>query len=70
MRRPVDDLLERMAGDKVRVMDKDGPEVDEDEEAKVEVTVEREDEDDEVIWYRLEVAVERVERVGCERRRD
>ena len=70
VRGPIDDLLERVAGDEIRVVDQDGPEVDEDEEAKVEVAVERKDVDDEVVWHRLQVAVERVERVGCERRRN
>ena len=35
VRGPVDDRLERVAGDHVRVMNEDGPEVHEDEESKV-----------------------------------
>ena len=66
----VDDALERVAGDHVRVVDEDGPEVDKDEEAEVEVALEREEEDEEVVRHGLQVAVEWVERVRRERRRD
>jgi hypothetical protein len=70
MRRPVDDLLERVAGNEVRVVDEDRPEVDEDEEAEVQVPVERQDENEGVVRYRLQIAVERVECVRCERSGD
>lgn len=44
MRRTVNDGLERVAGDHVGVMNKDGPKVDEHEEAEVDHAVEREEE--------------------------
>ena len=50
----------------VRVMDEDRPEVDEHEEAQVEFAVEGDEVDEEVVGHRLEVAIERVERVGRE----
>ena len=59
----VDDLLERVSGDHVRVVDEDGPEVDEDEEAEVEVALDGEEEDEQMVGHRLQIAVERVERV-------
>ena len=63
---PVDDLLERVAGDHVGVVDEDGPEVDKDEEAEVEVALDGEEEDEQMVGHRLQVAVERVERVRRE----
>ena len=39
VRRAVDDRLERMAGDHVRVVDENTPEVDSNEESKIEIPV-------------------------------
>ena len=66
----VDDLLERVSGDHVRVVDEDGPEVDADEQEEVELALEGEEVDEQVVGDRLEVAVERVERMRGERRGD
>ena len=66
VRGPVDDRLERVAGDHVGVVDEDGPEVDEDEEAEVEVALDGEEEDEQMVGHRLQVAIERVERVRRE----
>ena len=63
VRGPVDDRLERVAGDHVRVVDQDRPEVHRDEQPEVQHAVEGEYEDEEMVRDRLEVAVERVERV-------
>lgn len=63
MRRAVDDRLERMAGDHVRVVDEDRPEVDKEEQAEIEPAVEGEDENEKVVWHGLEVAIEWVEGV-------
>ena len=70
VRGTVDDRLERVSGDHVRVVDEDGPAVDDHEEAEVQLTVEREEVDEEVVRDGLGVSVERVERVRCEGRRD
>ena len=66
VRGAVDDFLEGVAGDHVRVVDEDGPHVDEDEEAEVERAVEGEHEDEHMVGQGLEIAVERVERVRRE----
>ena len=68
--RAVDDLLQRVASDHIRVVDQDRPEVDEDEETEVELPVEREEIDEEVVGDRLGVAVKRMEGVRREGRRD
>lgn len=60
----VDELFEPVAGDHVAVVDENGPHLDEDEEAQVEVLLGREDEDEDVVGQRLDVAVERVEGEG------
>jgi len=49
MRWSVDDFFERMVGDHIRVVDEDGPKVDQDEEDEVEMPLEREDEGEEVV---------------------
>jgi len=67
---PVDHILKRVIGDHVRVVDEDGPEVDEDEEDEVEVTLEGENEDEEVIWNRLSISVDWMEGMGSERCRN
>jgi hypothetical protein len=66
--RTIDDLFERVAGNHVRVVDEDGPEVNKDEETEVEIAMEGKHEDYNVVRYRLEVAVNRMEsmrREGC-----
>ena len=70
VRRAVDDRLERVSGDHVRVVDEDGPAVNDHEEAEVQLAVEGEEVDDEVVRDGLGVSVERMERVRCEGRRD
>ena len=70
VRRVVDDRLERVSGDHVRVVDEDGPAVDDHEEAEVQLTVEGKEVDEEVVRDGLGVSVERVERVRREGRRD
>lgn len=59
-----------MVGDHVRVVNEYGPEVDENEEDEVEVTLEGEDEDEEVIWDRLGISINWVEGMGSERCRN
>ena len=54
---PVDDVLERVAGDHVGVVDEDGPDVDEDEHGEVEVALHGEEEDEEVVGGALGAAV-------------
>lgn len=62
----INDGLKRMSGYHIGVVDKYAPEVDEHKEAKVQIPVEREQENEEVVRYRLEVTIYRVECVGCE----
>jgi hypothetical protein len=58
------------AREKEKTTDKDTPEVDEHEQAKVEPPVQGEQEDKQVVGHALEVAVHGVECMGRERRRD
>jgi hypothetical protein len=51
MRGPVDQLLEGVARDKIRVVDEDRPEVDRDEQPQVDVTVEGQHVDDGVVRH-------------------
>lgn len=67
MRRAVDHVFERMAGNHVRVVDKDAPKVDSNEEAEVELAVQREEENEEVVRHGLRVPVDWVKRMRCER---
>ena len=55
-----------MSGDHVRVVNEDGPAVDDHEEAEVQLTVEGEEVDEEVVRDGLGVSIERVERVRRE----
>lgn len=55
-------------GDVFAVVDEDGPDLHEDEEAQVRQLLEREDEGEEVVGDALEEAVDRVEGDGCVRR--
>jgi hypothetical protein len=66
VRRSVDVLLERVTDDEVRVVNEDGPELDADEEAEVEVPVEGQNADDDVVRQALQVAVDGVEGEGSE----
>ena len=66
----VDDRLERVAGNHVRVVDENRPEVHKEEQAEVELAVEREDKDEEVVRHGLEVSVERMECMRREGSRD
>ena len=66
----IDHLFQWVTGDHVRVVDEDGPEVDAEEQAEVELAVEGEHEDEEVVGYGLEVAVKRVESMRGEGGRD
>ena len=61
VRGTVDDRLERVSGDHVRVVDENRPKVHEEEQAEVELAVEGEHEDEQVVGHGLEVAVEWVE---------
>ena len=70
VRGPVDDRLERVAGDHVRVVDENRPKVHEEEQAEVELAVEGEHEDEQVVGHGLEVAVEWVESMRREGSRD
>ena len=63
----VNDLLKRVSGNHVGVMDEDCPEVDEDESTKVELAVEREEEDEQVVGCGLQVSIKRVERIRSPR---
>lgn len=82
---PIDELLQEMASDHIRIMDlagesesgreyhdmstmqdgigahKYGPCIDEDEKNKVYETMDRKNEDEDVIRYRLQVTIQRVE---------
>ena len=66
----VDHILKRMISDHVRVVNEDGPKVDEDEEDEVKVSLEGEDEDKKVIWDGLGISVDWVEGMRCERGRN
>lgn len=63
-------LLERVSGNHVRVMNENGPEVDANEECEVQMPLHREEEDEQVVRYGLREAVDGVERVGGEGRRN
>ena len=65
---PVDDLLQGMTCDHVRIVDEDGPNIDGHEHGEVEVTLHREEEDEEMIWETLRTTINGMERVRCERR--
>lgn len=69
MRWSIDDVLERMTGDHVRIMNEDAPEVDRNKKCEVQVPLNREKEDEQVVRERLSEAIDRVERMGCEWRR-
>jgi hypothetical protein len=64
MRRPVDDIFERVVDDHVRVVDGDGPQVDEGKEAEVGVLVEREEKDEPVVRQGLDIAIDGMKRMG------
>jgi len=66
MRRPIDDSLESMPSDHVRVMNKNTPEVHKHEETEIEPAVQRKDEDEQMIGHRLQVTVEGMKGMGCE----
>ena len=70
VRGPVDDVLERVAGDHVGVVDEDGPDVDEDEHGEVEVELDGEEEDEHVVWRALRESVDGVEGMRGEGCRD
>jgi len=70
MRRPIDDSLERMPSDHVRVMNKNTPEVHKHEESEIEPAVQRKEEDEQMIWHRLQVTVEGMKGMRCEGSRD
>jgi len=54
----IDHFLQRVTGYHIRIVDKNGPTVDKDKKADVNVTVKREEEDEDVIRDRLKVAVD------------
>ena len=62
----VDDVLQPMAGDHVRIVNEHRPDVHAHEEDKMEVLLNREEVRKDVIGEGLEVTVEWVECVGCE----
>jgi len=57
----IDKVFQEMASDHIGIMDKYSPYIDEEEENKVHDTMDREKEDEEVIRYRLQVTIQRVE---------
>ena len=63
---PVDDVLQPMAGDHVRIVNEDRPDVHPHEEGEMEVLLYGEEVGENVIREGLEVPVEWVERVGGE----
>ena len=67
MRGPIDDVLQPMASDHVRIVNEHRPDVNPHEEGEVEVFLDREEIGKNVVGKRLEVAIEWMERVGCER---
>jgi len=66
MRWSIDDSLERMSGDHVRVVNEDTPEVHKHKETEIKPSVQREEEDEQMIRHRLQVAIEGMECVGGE----
>jgi hypothetical protein len=67
MRGSVDDVLQPMAGDHVRIVNEHRPDVDPNEEDKMEVFLNGEEVGKYVVGKRLEIAVDWVECVGGER---
>ena len=65
----IDDLLERMPSDHVRIMDEDTPEIDSHKETKVKVTLHGENENEKMVRDRLSVPIYRVESVRSKRGR-
>jgi len=61
--RRVDVLLYHRTGrhQHIRVMDKDAPKINEDKEAEVHVSMQGKEEDKKMVWYRLGIAIDRVE---------
>jgi len=66
MRRPINDTLESMSSDHIRVMNKNAPEIHKHEETEIEPTMQRKEEDEQMIGYRLQVTVEGMKGMGCE----
>ena len=62
----IDEGFERVPGDHVGVVNKDGPKVDRHEKNKIENAMEREYEDEEMIWDGLKIAVDGGESMRCE----
>jgi hypothetical protein len=65
-----DEISQRATTKEAGGTHKDAPKIDKGEQTEVEGPVQREEEDEEVVRDGLEVAVDGVERVRCERRRD
>ena len=63
VRRAVDDVFQRVICDHVRVVDQDGPHVNDDKEPQIQLAVHREDEDEKMVWDGLRVPVHWVERM-------
>ena len=66
MRRPIDDVLQPVPGDHIRIVNEYRPHVHPNEESKVEVFLDGEEVGEDVVGEGLEVPVEWVERVGGE----
>ena len=64
---PVDDVLQPVAGDHVRVVNEHRPDVDRDEEDEMEVFLDGEEVGKDVVWQGLEIPVDWVECVGGKR---
>lgn len=62
----IDDILEGMTGDHVRVMNKDTPEVHKHKKTEIKPSVQREEEDEQMIRHRLQVTIEGMKCVGGE----
>ena len=70
MRRPVDDVLQPMSSDHIRIVDENRPDVHAYEQDQVEVFLDGEEVGEDVVGEGLEVAVYWVEGVGSEGGRD
>ena len=66
MSRSVDDVLQPMAGDHIRIVNEHRPDVHPHEERKMEVLLNGEEVGEDVVGEGLEVPIEWVECVGCE----
>jgi len=64
MGRPIDDVLQPMSGDHIRIVNEHRPDVDSHEEGEVEVFLDGEEVGEDVVGEGLEVSVNGVEGIG------